>query len=182
MGTIFVGALLLLGTIDQHLQTGRFFVSMAVAGVGMGLIMSQIGNVNLSSVPSEQASEVGGLQGTAQNLGSALGTALIGSILLTSLTGAFHSHVKVNEALSPAIRQEVETQTSGGLQFVPAGVATKIVMSKGATPEVATELTGNYAEAQIRALKTGLGGVAVIVLLGFFVTFGLPREPLAASG
>jgi len=42
------------------------------------------------------------------------------------------------------------------------------------------EITDDYSEAQITALKTALGGVAVIVLLGFGATSHLPAEPLVA--
>jgi hypothetical protein len=40
---------------------------------------SQLGNVIMSSVAPTKSSEAGGLQGTARNLGSSLGTAIIGA-------------------------------------------------------------------------------------------------------
>jgi EmrB/QacA subfamily drug resistance transporter len=178
--TILAGVLLLMGTIDEHLETAKFLASMAVAGVGLGMIMSQIGNVNLSSVKADETSEAGGLQGTSQNLGSALGTALIGSILLTSLTGAFHTHVEGNPDIPGPAKQEVVSKTSGGLQFVPATDAEKVLEANDVPQATITPLVDDYAESQIRALKTGLGGVALVVLLGFFATFGLPREPLSS--
>jgi EmrB/QacA subfamily drug resistance transporter len=180
--TIFTGAILLLATMDAKLETAEFLGSMAVAGVGIGMIMSQIGNVNLSSVSSDETSEAGGLQGTAQNLGSALGTALIGSILLTSLTVGFDNHVESNPAIPEAARQQIVSKASGGLQFVPASEAERVLQENKVPQATITPVVDDYSESQIRALKTGLGGVALIVLLGFFATFGLPREPLAPSG
>ena len=58
---------------------------MALLGVGMGLIVSQLGNVVQSSVDASGRGEAGGLQYTGQQLGSSLGVALIGAIVLIGL-------------------------------------------------------------------------------------------------
>ena len=55
---------------------------MGVLGIGMGLMISQLGNVIQSSVDESGRSEAGGLQFTGQQLGSALGVAFIGAIVL----------------------------------------------------------------------------------------------------
>ena len=94
-----VAALLLMGTIDVTLHGAGFAVSLVVFGIGAGLLMSQLGNVIMSSASPEESNEAGGLQGTFQNLGASLGTALIGAILLTSLTASFVSRIEDNPAL-----------------------------------------------------------------------------------
>ena len=50
-----------------------FAIGMAVLGIGMGLMVSQLGNVVQSSVDDSGRSEAGGLQYTGQQLGSSLG-------------------------------------------------------------------------------------------------------------
>ena len=45
LGAVLVAALLLMGTIDTQLDSGLFLAGMAVLGLGMGLIASQLGNV-----------------------------------------------------------------------------------------------------------------------------------------
>jgi MFS family permease len=65
------GALLLLQTIDVELNGTSFAIALALFGVGAGLLLSQLGNIIMSSVDPRQANEAGGLQGTAQNLGVA---------------------------------------------------------------------------------------------------------------
>ena len=94
--------LVLLGTIDPELDGVAFAISMALLGVGMGLIASQLGNVVQSSVDASGRSEAGGLQYTSQQLGSALGVALIGAIVLTGLVGTFVGNV---EARRPHLRR-----------------------------------------------------------------------------
>ena len=88
LGTVFVAILLLLTTIEPELDNAPFLVAMGILGVGMGLIVSQLGNVVQSAVGDEQRSEAGGLQNTAQQLGSSLGTALLGAIVITGLIAA----------------------------------------------------------------------------------------------
>ncbi len=83
LAAMVIAGLVLAGTIDVELNETAFKLSLALFGVGAGLLMSQLGNVIMSSAPPEKTNEAGGLQGTAQNLGASLGTALIGSILLT---------------------------------------------------------------------------------------------------
>ena len=89
LAAMVVAALVLVGTIDAELNETAFKLSLALFGVGAGLLMSQLGNVIMSSAPPEKTNEAGGLQGAAQNLGASLGTALIGSVLLTGLLTGF---------------------------------------------------------------------------------------------
>ena len=65
---------------------GHPTIPLAGFGLGVGLVISQLGNVVMSSVDGSKASEAGGLQGAGQSLGQSLGTALIGAVLLTGLT------------------------------------------------------------------------------------------------
>ena len=87
-------------------------------GIGAGLMMSQLGNVIMSSAPPEKTNEAGGLQGTAQNLGASLGTALIGSILLTGLLTGFSDRIAENPALSEPVRAQLVAATQQGIEIV----------------------------------------------------------------
>ncbi len=64
-----VAVVALLATIQPDLQERSFAVAMALLGVGMGLIVSQLGNVVQSSVDASGRGEAGGLQYTGQQLG-----------------------------------------------------------------------------------------------------------------
>jgi EmrB/QacA subfamily drug resistance transporter len=182
MGVIVVGSVFLLLTIEPGLEIVAFDLAMAVIGVGMGLMASQIANVNLSSVPEKDTSEVGGLQGTAQNLGTALGTALIGSILLTSLLGSFNDQVAANPDIPAKVRNEVKEKTEKGIAFVPADAAEQQLVAAGLPEAQAKSIGDDYRDAQITALKIALGGVAFAVVLGFGATRRLPSEPLPPQG
>ena len=89
-----IAAFFLVGTIDVELNDTGFAIALAVFGVGAGLLLSQLGNVIMSSVDQSKSNEAGGLQGTAQNLGASLGTALIGAVLISGLTTGFISRIE----------------------------------------------------------------------------------------
>ena len=80
--TTMMAAILLLISIKPDLANLGFAGSMAILGIGMGLMVSQLGNVVQSSVDVSGRGEAGGLQYTGQQLGSSLGVALIGAIVL----------------------------------------------------------------------------------------------------
>ena len=101
------GTLVLLATIKPTLSSAGFAIGMAVLGVGMGLMISQLGNVVQSSVEESGRSEAGGLQYTGQQLGSSLGVALIGSIVLIGLTSTFISNVEHDPRISADVSAQV---------------------------------------------------------------------------
>ncbi|HTR75294.1 MAG TPA: MFS transporter [Solirubrobacterales bacterium] len=182
LGLLFVaaGAGLLILTIDSTFDSFPFAGSVLVVGIGLGLIASQVTNVNLASAGPDKTSETGALQGTAQNLGSALGTAVIGSLLLSVLTATFNHRVEGDTALPYGPRHEVAQKTSHGLAFVPAEEAAGALRQKGVPEPIVSQLEANYATSQVDALKIAIGGVAVIALLGLGVTRRLPSNPLRA--
>ena len=107
---VAIAAVILLATLDIELNALGFVVGLAIFGVGAGLLASQLGNVIISAAPPAQTNEAGGLQGTAQNLGASLGTALIGAILLIGLTSGFASRIEENEAIPVEMRTALATR------------------------------------------------------------------------
>ena len=115
-----VSILTLIGTIEPELDSGSFKLSMALLGVGMGLIASQLGNVVQSAVGAGDRSEAGGLQYTLQQLGSALGVALVGAIVLTGLIQHWVGTVEDDPRLSDVTVEAVQLTVDGEVSFVPA--------------------------------------------------------------
>jgi predicted MFS family arabinose efflux permease len=55
---------------------------LAICGIGMGLVLSQINNITLSAVDVKSAGEASGVTNTFRQVGISLGTAIIGAILI----------------------------------------------------------------------------------------------------
>jgi dipeptide/tripeptide permease len=179
---VLVAAIIwLLTTIDPEIDDASFAVAMALLGIGMGLLASQLGNVVQSSVGGAARSEVGGLQYTAQNLGSSLGTALIGSIVIGALATAFTRLVAADERVSEQVQGQVGVGLEAGINFVPTETAAASLERAGVPAAEAAALLEDYADAQLLGLKVALLAAAVIALAAWLFTRHLPAQPLVAD-
>src|SRR3954447_25319462 len=178
MGFLLVSILGLMASISPSLASVAFAVSLAGFGAGIGLAISQLGNVVMSSVPESRSSEAGGAQGVAQNLGQSLGTALIGAVLLTGLTTDFHQNVQADPSIPPNVQQQLVNGSEKGVQMVSKSQAQSIVKKAGLPPNQAQAAVNDYTEAQIDALKRALLAASLFVLVGFCFARTLPGEPL----
>ena len=172
---LVLSAIVLLGSVDLELDSVAFGAGMFAAGAALGLLASQIGNVNMSSVDESQSSEVGGLQGVFQNLGSSLGTALIGSVLIGALATSFATSVATSE-LPAETRSIVQDATEGGVAIVPAASVADLAEDAGLSESDAAELTSIYEAAQIESLRVAFVALIVIAMLSLFVSRGIPVE------
>jgi len=185
LAIVFVATLLLLETIEPELDSGSFLAAMGVLGVGMGLIVSQLGNVVQSAVGDRDRSEAGGIQYTAQQLGSSLGTAMLGAVVITGLLTAFSANVADNPAIGDQVEQQVEVRLSSGGSFVAASEVEAGAERAGLDPQTTAALVDDYEDAQLKALKTAFLIAALLVLASFFATRNLPTrrfEELEAEG
>ena len=172
---VSVGALVMLGTIDVKLNDPGFKIALALIGAGAGLLASQLGNVIMSSVAPTQTSEAGGLQGTAQNLGSSLGTAIIGAVLLASLATGFSERIAANPAVPADARETIAAKAEEGIDIVPVDDVEQAAIEGGLSQDQATAVADDYGDAQLEALRLALGAVALSALLSLGATRKLPN-------
>ncbi len=170
------GVLILLVTIQPTLSDAGFAVGMAVLGMGMGLMISQLGNVIQSSVEESGRSEAGGLQFTGQQLGSALGVAFIGSIVLIGLTNTFVSTIQNDPRISAQVSSQVSVAAGSNTNFVSASHVEDAAKKAGLDEGTTAALVDDYEAAQLRALKAGLLATAFLALFSLAFTRELPHE------
>ncbi|KUM98460.1 transporter [Streptomyces cellostaticus] len=166
----------LLAAIDPKIDDAQFAAAMALLGIGMGLLASQLGNVVQSSVQEKDRSEAGGLQFTAQNLGSALGTALIGSLLIGALAHAFATEVENNARLSEATRKQTGIALEAGITFVPTDQVRTAAEQAGLRRREVDAVTDSYASAQLAGLRAAILATGGITLASLLVTRDLPTR------
>lgn len=178
---MFGAGVLLTATIDPELNETSFAAAMAVLGMGVGLLASQLGNVVQSSVGDEDRSEVGGLQYTWQNLGSAVGTALVGSILLGALTTSFIDNVEADQRIETVIPAAARTELEAGLPFVPSSALEDALKGSTIPASEHAAIVENYEDSQLRGLRIAILGMSSLALIGLFVTRAIPSrdQPVA---
>lgn len=180
---LLVALVWLVGSIQPDIDDATFACAMGLLGIGMGLLASQLGNVVQSSVSESARSEVGGLQFTAQNLGSSLGTALIGSILIGSLAFVTARLVAENPRVSTGVNQQVSTALEAGISFVSTDQAAAALQQAGVPAAEAEAVVDDYADAQLEGLRVALMAAAGIALASLWFTRDLPRStPVAPEG
>lgn len=169
-----LGALLLLGAVQPELKSVLFALGFLIAGSGFGLLASQIGNVNMSSVEKNDQAEVGGLQGMYQNLGSAFGTALVGSLFIASLTTGFVNSVQSAPDLSEQTKSAIIAKSETGVAIVSEQQVNDYIISNGGSESTANTVGKLYIDSQIEALRQALFFVFAASLLSYVVSKGLP--------
>ncbi len=157
-------------------------------GIGMGLIMSQANNITLSAVPLAQAGEASGVNGTLRQLGATLGSAIMGAILLstlsTNLVAGIVASPSIPESAKPALTQQIKTQAS------TIGFSGDFQEAPNATPStLGVALTGIVRTATVEASRLTLLSGIIFMVLAFFLTLRLPStkmlsptEPKPSSG
>lgn len=176
LGVLLAAVVVLLSTLEPQLDEGTFALAMALLGTGMGLIVSQLGNVAQSSVGASQRGEVGGLQYTAQQLGSSLGVAFIGAIVLSSLTTTLVDKIESDPRINQQVQEQVSVEVADGVPFVSSDQVRTSVEAAGIDAATTDALVESYEESQLQSLKLGLLVVMFIVLASFTFTRRLPAE------
>jgi MFS family permease len=181
LAVLFGAVLSLVATIDPEIDDAPFAVAMALLGLGMGLLASQLGNVVQSSVGESARSEVGGLQYTAQNLGSSLGTAFIGAVVIGGLAAAVSAGIGSDPRVSEQARQQIGVKLEAGISFLSVDQVRTAAGGAGLPPAEADAVVETYAGAQLVALKAALLAAGAIALASFGFTRQLPATRLAGA-
>ncbi len=176
IGALLVGEVLLLYFLGPDLRTWGFGIGLALIGAGLGLMASQVGNVIMSSVNPVRGGEAGGLQGTSLNLGASLGVALVGSILIATLASNFTADVMQSPTLPDATKQQVSAVAATSANFVSTTEVEAAAKQAGLPADQTAELVSVYANAQLDALRAGLGFLALFALLALAWVRRLPDE------
>ena len=166
-----IGALGLL--LSPSVATASLAACLFVYGMGVGMATAQLTGVLLVDVPVEESGQASGIQSTARQVGSALGVAVLGTILLTQLGSRTASALAAIPGL-PASAQEQITQivrSSGGsaissLHTVPGSSAAVVTAASQAAADAAS----------IVALCA-----AGFILIGLVSTLALPHSTAAST-
>jgi hypothetical protein len=137
-----------------------------VYGFGVGLATAQLTGVVLEDVPVEQSGQGSGTQSTARQVGSALGIAILGTILFSTTS----SHLTTNlQALS---LPDTQVTALGSVVVDSAGGA---INGLAANPRTATIATASK-QALSDGTKYAALSAASFLVLGFIATLSLGQK------
>ena len=156
-------------TLSLTIPSWAIAAWLFVYGVGVGMATAQLSSVIMSDVPPAQGGQASGLQSTVRQLGSALGIAVLGTLLVTSLGAGLQERLDASGMPPAASVQVVE---------IVRGSAGAAIPSLAADPQGAGAAYLARA-AMVDASRRTAGFAAAALALGVLATLALPtpRRP-----
>ncbi len=180
--SMIAGTVVFIAGINPGANAGIVTVPMLLLGLGIGALASQLGAVTVSAVADRDSAEVGGLQNTVTNLGASLGTALVGAVLIATLTTGLIRGVEASEALPANVKAQATTQLSGGVPFI-SDSDLQLQLQKANVPAgQADAIVKANSDARLIGLRTALFVVALFAVGGLFCTGMIPVVPIGGAG
>lgn len=88
-----LGSVLLRDMFTPTVNLVDLLPGLLLFGMGLGLLLSQITNMTLSSASEDQSSDASGVVNTMKQLGTSLGTAFVGVVLFAAVFGSIVSGI-----------------------------------------------------------------------------------------
>jgi MFS family permease len=156
-------------------------VSAAFVGVAGGLLGAQLPAAVQGLVHDEARSETAGLLGTAQNVGAALGFAVVGTVVLLSMTLGVERLIRDEASVGLRTKELAEVQIDRGIPFVAVDRFRAAAAARGVPADDVEDVAAAYERAQQQGLESGallvVGLGAIVALLAGW----MPSEVASAA-
>jgi EmrB/QacA subfamily drug resistance transporter len=178
---LLAATVVLIGALDADATASAVTIPLLLMGLGIGALASQLGAVTVSAVPDEQSSEAGGLQNTALNVGASLGTALVGSVLIATLSALFLQGIAAHPDVPASLTAHAEATFGAGVPFVSDSAVRSTLQAAGVPEATINAILAVNASARLSALRAALSVVALVAVLALFFTSWIPNRQPGAS-
>ncbi|MEI7794515.1 MAG: MFS transporter [Thermoleophilia bacterium] len=161
-----VGILLFALVVEPGVSPWMFVAPLFIYGLGVGFATAQLTNVALAEVPITESGQASAVQSTLRQVGSALGTAVLGVALAVATT----THV-TSSLTGEGVPHDQAVSIADAVKS-SAGTAIPELSHAPATAHLAPALDQSFADA-----VTTVGYVAAIfVFLGLLASFRIPAR------
>jgi hypothetical protein len=148
---------------------------LAIAGSGLGLLVSQLNNYTLSPVSEERVSEAAGVNSAGGSFGLSFGLAFAGAIMLATLSIVFTQKAQESLILTPAQQQHVSTELDHDAEVMSNTALGEQIA--GEPKPVQDEIIRINTESRPIALQVALLIPLIAALLGLANSFRMVRQP-----
>ncbi|KAA1423647.1 MFS transporter [Mumia zhuanghuii] len=143
-----------------------------VYGAGVGMATAQLTSVILAEIPVAASGQASGILTTVRQLGSALGIAVLGGLLISTLATRTADELAATDL--PAQEQEQ-------IVSLVRDSAGAVIPELASEPETA-EAAAAAQDSMVTASKITTGVAAVILVGGLAATLALPTLPVGPAG
>jgi EmrB/QacA subfamily drug resistance transporter len=173
---LLTAGLVVLVPLVPRATSGWYLVlPLIVAGVGLGLLVSQLNNYTLSPISQERVSEGAGVNSAAGSFGLSFGLAFAGAILLATLSVTFTQAARDSSVLDPAQQERVAEALEDDAQLMSNSQLQQQL--SGQTPAVQEEIIQINTDARPPALQVALLVPIMAGLLGLLISTRMKRQP-----
>jgi MFS family permease len=159
-----------------RVDSGWYLVlPLAVAGSGLGLLVSQLNNYTLAPVEADRVSEAAGVNSAAGSFGLSFGLAFAGGIMLAALSVSFAQMTEGNASIPPPQQDQIATALEEDAEVMSSTQLEQQVT--GQPPEVEAEVIAVNDAARNLSLQIALMVPLAAALLGVANSFRMVRLP-----
>ncbi|MGD9607229.1 MAG: MFS transporter [Leucobacter sp.] len=158
--------------VTNNWETLPTILGLIVFGIGQGALVTLVFNVLVTAAPKRLAGDVGSIRGTTQNLASAVGTAVMGAVLVTTLGLGIGSAVAEHPELPPELAAQVDLDNAN---FISNEDLRTVLAGTTADPSQVEAAVALNEEQRLRTLKLGFLLLAGISALAALPASRLPR-------
>jgi hypothetical protein len=172
---VSLGMALIIPLVPRAHSGWYFVLPLAIAGCGLGLLVSQLNNYTLAPVEEERVSEAAGVNSAAGSFGLSFGLAVAGGLMLAALSVSF-THMTENSQVIPAAQQQ---QIAAALED-DAEVMSNTQLDQqitGEPPAVEAEVLAINNDARNLSLQIAMLVPLLAGLLGVGISFRMLRLP-----
>lgn len=148
------------------------YVGLAIAGAGQGMVSAQASNVVAVAVNERDAQQSGGIQATARNVGQAIGVALLGMVMIFTITSDISGQVSHDDKISNQVAVAEESKT---YSFLSDQNFEKTISDIQMSEVEKQESMHINAEARIHSTSKALYVLGFIAVLCLFTTPGIKK-------
>lgn len=161
------GSLILAFYVANGNSSWGMIPGIFVYGLGLGLVTSQIVNTVMDTVDPKKTAEAAGITSTLETLGSAVGTAIIGTIMVVSLTSSVGRSVSNSTVFSPEDKTQISSQLSASIDVVSNDVVSDTIQENSNYEKEAVRI---YDNARQNAFIVTTLFMAVVALISYLLS------------
>jgi EmrB/QacA subfamily drug resistance transporter len=165
-----IGAIVLHSEFSTTAGAHSIVPGMVLFAVGFGLAFAQLANLTLSAVSVQQAGEASGLNNTFRQVGTSLGQALIGALLISALATQLNRDISSSTVLPPPARTTVAADVAASAESLGTGSEP----DKPSSPLIEQEIIRIKNDAIIKGVRTGMLATIGVSVLALGLSVQLP--------
>ena len=172
---LFIGMVSLIPIVPRADSGWYLVASLAVAGSGLGLLVSQLNNYTLAPISEERISEAAGVNSAAGSFGLSFGLAFAGAIMLATLSISFTKMAEDSTVLPPAEQQQVATALEDDAELMSNTQLEELLV--GQPEAIQAEIIRINTDARPLALQVALLVPILAAVIGLINSFRMVRMP-----